>query len=157
MNASEQEITGVEDMNGLGSIRDALMAQAITLAKLDARDESREKARNEARESDQLWKSHMTENVGKLFDAQDALRAAIAAIPASIDKRVTDTLAAENTVVLDRRRLITIMLIVVGILVALGLAAALEFYDHEVVAGRIILIVMPLVTLAGWYISARRR
>jgi hypothetical protein len=49
------------------------------------------------------------------------------------------------------------MLIVLGILVILGIAAWLEFYDQEVVAGRVLLILMPLVTLAGWYISSRRK
>ena len=157
MNAGEKEITGVEDMHGLGSIRDALMAQATTLAALNARDEAREKARNEARDDDRAWKAHMTENVGKLFDAQDEMRAAIAAIPAAIDARVSDGLSSRDAVIIDRRRLITIVLVVVGILVALGIAAGLEFYDHELVAGRVLLILMPLVTLAGWYISARRR
>jgi hypothetical protein len=157
VNASEKEITGVEDMSGLGSIRDALMAQAVTLARLDARDEARERARNEAREADVLWKSHMTDNVGKLFDGQTQMRGEVAAIPELVDKSVSKALTCRDVRAFDRRRLINIVLIVVGILAGLGVAAALEFYDSEVVAGRVLLILMPLVTLAGWYISARRK
>jgi len=157
VNAHEKEITGVDDMTGLGSIRDAIMQQAITLARLDVRDESREKARNEAREADMVWKAHITENVGKLFDGQSELRGEIAKIPKFIDVSVAKALQAKRDNGDERRRMVTILIIVLGILIVLGAAAWLEFYDQEIVAGRVLLILMPLVTLAGWYISARRK
>jgi hypothetical protein len=49
------------------------------------------------------------------------------------------------------------VVIVVIILMALAVAATLEYVDKENAAGRVLLILMPIVTLGGWWISSRRK
>ena len=157
MNASEREITGVEDMNGLGSMRDALTKQALTLAEMSAREAEREKARNEARETDGEWRRRMDAKTDRLFAVTDAMKATIAEIPAAIDRQVAAGLKAHIEQSEGTRRSLTAILIVVAILLAMAVAATLEFVDHENTASRLIIILMVIVTLAGWYISARRK
>jgi hypothetical protein len=49
------------------------------------------------------------------------------------------------------------VVIVVIILMALAVAATLEYVDKENAAGRVLLILMPIVTLGGWWISSRKK
>ena len=49
------------------------------------------------------------------------------------------------------------LVIVVIILCALSVAATLEYLDKENAAARILLILMPIVTLGGWWVASRRR
>lgn len=157
MNASEKEITGVEDMNGLGSIRDALMKQATELAAMNGREEAREKARNDARLEDRDWRRHTQEKFDRLFLVTDTMQKTVAEIPLAIDRRVAAALEAHVQASEGARRNTTSTLIVVGILVAMGVAATLEFVDHENTASRLIIILMVVVTLAGWYVTSRRK
>ena len=149
MNAHEKEITGVEDMNGLGSLRDALFDQARVLAEMSGREEEREKARNEAR-------VEQKEKFDRLFTVTDQMRTTIAEIPAAIDRQVASALARHVEQTDGGRRSLTAMFVVIGILVALAIAATLEYVDREHTAGVILLIIMPVISLGGWYVSTRK-
>lgn len=156
MNASEKEITGVEDMHGLGSLRDALFAQAKSLAEMSGREAERERARNEARQQDNHWRGRMEDKTDRLFTVTDAMKATIAEIPAVIDRQVAQALAHHVSQTDGNKRSLTAVYVVVGILMALAIAATLEFVDREHIASMLLLIIMPVVSLGGWYVSSRK-
>jgi hypothetical protein len=49
------------------------------------------------------------------------------------------------------------VVVVCLILVGLAIAATLMYVDRENAAGRVLLILMPIVTLGGWWISGRKK
>lgn len=157
MNAAEREVSGVDDTKGLGSLRDALMAQAVAMAEMSGREAERERARNEAREADNHWRLRMEQKTDRLYSVNDAVKAAIADIPAAIDRQVATALAGHVAQTDGSQRSLTTLFVVIGIVVALAVAATLEYVDREHLASVLLLIIMPVISLGGWYITSRKR
>ncbi len=153
MNASEKEITGVEDMNGLGSIRDAIMQQAVTLASICAREEAQEKARTEARVQDNHWRDRMEQKTDKQYARLDELGSYVEKWPQIIDTKVAagiKTHADEDT---KRARLQRTILLSILVVVVVAVAATLEFIDKEHVAAAVLAIAAGVSPLVVWLLN----
>jgi gas vesicle protein len=148
MNADEREILGVDDAKGLSNLRDAVVSLLV-------RDDEREKTRKELRAADDHWRQRMEEKTDRQYEVIDALRTAVERVPTLVDERTNAGIAAHQERTKSAGKSKITVLIIFGILLALAIAVTLEFVDHEEIAGVVLIVLMPVITLGGWFISRR--
>jgi len=153
VNASEKEITGVEDMNGLGSIRDAIMQQAVTLAGISAREEAQEKARFEARAQDNHWRERLEGKTDTMYARIDELGSYVEKWPQIIDSKVAAGITAHASEDVKRARLQRTILLSILVVVVVAVAATLEFIDKEHTAAAILAIAAGVSPVVVWILN----
>ena len=148
MNDQDRRVLGIDTLDEGVSLRDAVVAFL-------ARDEERERARAELRRIDEERWQRVEINTTRTWEAIDDLRQSVGGMSHLIDQRVCDAIAAHEAESRSGDRTRTTVLIVVGILLALAVAATLEFTDRDDIAAVMLLVLMPVITMSGWFISRR--